>query len=74
MYTEKTYSIFLEQGDQIKAFSIDIGTHDSSAAEYSAATETAEKIISEFLNALEVMEIIDGHEIGVKVKTYGKQN
>lgn len=72
MYTEKTYSIFLEQGDQIKAFSISLGAHDFS--EYSAVTETAEKVIAEFLNALEVMDIIEGHDIGVKVKTYGKQS
>lgn len=72
MYTEKTYSIFLEQGEQIKAFSIDIGAHDFS--EYAAVTEIAEKVIAEFVNALEVMKIIDGHEIGVKVKQYGKDN
>ena len=41
MYTEKTYSIFLEQGEQIKAFSIDIGAHDFS--EYAAVTEIAER-------------------------------
>lgn len=72
MYTEKTYSIFLEQGEQIKAFSISLGAHDF--GEYAIVTETAEKLIAEFIDALEVMEIIDGHEIGMKVKTYGKQN
>lgn len=72
MYTEKTYSIFLFQGEQVKAFSINIGAHDFS--EYAAVTETAERVIAEFVNALEVMKITDGHDIGVKVKQYGKDN
>lgn len=70
MYIEKTYNIFMYQGDTTKAFALRVGSGDRH--DYNIGVLTTDKLIAEFLTALEAMKIIDGYDIGKKVNTYGK--
>ena len=70
MYIEKTYNIFMYQGDTTKAFALRVGSEDH--YNYNVGVMTIDKLIAEFLTALEAMKIIDGYDIGEKVNTYDK--
>ena len=70
MYIEKTYSLFLEHEEKIKAFAISVGAH--SQREYTEADAVVKRVINEILDGLYHLNIIDGWQAGEKVKQYGK--
>lgn len=70
MYIEKTYSIFIQEGDTTKAFAISLSA--SNTYEFYQRDEYTKRVMFEILNALEHLNIIDSYDVGERVKQYGK--